>query len=47
MKYTASIAEVCDEYSLTPGQIKAVKQLSPKQVQYVKGFADALEEEES
>ncbi len=38
-----SIAEVCDEYDLTPGQVKAVKQLSPEQVQYIKGYADALE----
>jgi uncharacterized protein (DUF433 family) len=38
-----SIAEICDEYDLTPGQVKAVKQLSPEQVQYVKGYADALE----
>ncbi len=38
-----SIAEICDEYDLTPGQVKAVKQLSPEQVQYVKSYADALE----
>lgn len=38
-----SIAEVCDEYDLTPEQVKAVKQLSPEQVQYIKGYADALE----
>ena len=38
-----SIAEVSDEYDLTPGQVKAVKQLSPEQVQYIKGYADALE----
>ena len=28
---------------LTPEQMIAVKQLSPEQVQYVKGYADALE----
>jgi uncharacterized protein (DUF433 family) len=38
-----STADICDEYDLTPGQVKAVKQLSPEQVQYVKGYADALE----
>ncbi len=38
-----SIANICDEYDLTPGQVKAVKQLSPEQVQYVKSYADALE----
>ena len=38
-----SIAEICDEYDLTPGQVKAVKQLSPEQLQYVKSYADALE----
>ena len=33
-----SMAEICQEYNLTPQQVKAVKQLSPEQVQYVKGF---------
>ena len=33
-----SMAEICQEYDLTPEQVKAVKQLSPEQVQYVKGF---------
>jgi uncharacterized protein (DUF433 family) len=37
-----STTEICQEYDLTPGQVKAVKQLSPEQVQYVKGYADAL-----
>jgi uncharacterized protein (DUF433 family) len=37
-----SMAEICQEYDLTPEQVKAVKQLSPEQVQYVKGYADAL-----
>lgn len=37
-----SIMEVCQEYDLTPGQVIAVKQISPEQVQYVKGYADAL-----
>jgi len=38
-----SIAEICDEYDLTLGQVKAVKQLSPEQVQYVKSYADSLD----
>ena len=38
-----SISELCQEYELTPAQVKAVKQLSPEQIQYVKGYADALE----
>lgn len=38
-----SIEEICEEYDLTPEQVMAVKHLSPEQVQYVKGYADALE----
>ena len=38
-----SIAEICYEYDLTPEQVKAIKQLSPEQIQYIKGYADALE----
>ncbi len=38
-----SSAEICQEYDLTPEQVAAVKQLNPEQVQYVKGYADALE----
>ena len=38
-----SIADICQEYDLTPGQVKAVQQLSPEQVQYIKGYADALD----
>jgi uncharacterized protein (DUF433 family) len=38
-----SMTEICQEYDLTPGQVQAVQQLSPEQVQYVKGYADALE----
>jgi hypothetical protein len=33
-----SIVEICHEYELTPEQ-----QLSQEQVQYIKGYADALE----
>jgi uncharacterized protein (DUF433 family) len=38
-----SMMEICEEYELTPEQVMAVKQLSLEQVQYVKGYADALE----
>ncbi|HET9922250.1 MAG TPA: DUF433 domain-containing protein [Ktedonobacteraceae bacterium] len=38
-----SIMEICQEYELTPGQVRAVTQLSSEQVQYVKGYADTLE----
>ena len=37
------IVEICQEYDLTLEQVKAVQRLSPEQVQYVKGYADALE----
>jgi uncharacterized protein (DUF433 family) len=43
LEHGMSIAEICHEYDLTPAQVQAVKQLSPEQVQYVKGYADALE----
>jgi uncharacterized protein (DUF433 family) len=38
-----SMAEVCHEYDLTPEQVMTVKQLSLEQIQYIKGYADALE----
>ncbi len=38
-----STREIRDEYDLTQEQVQAVKQLSLEQVQYVKGYADALE----
>jgi uncharacterized protein (DUF433 family) len=38
-----SIGEICQEYGLTLEQVMAVKHLSLEQVQYVKGYADALE----
>jgi uncharacterized protein (DUF433 family) len=38
-----SIAEICQQYDLTPGQVKAVQQLSREQEQYVKGYVNALE----
>ena len=37
------VGEICQEYDLTLGQVMAVKHLSLEQVQYVKGYADALE----
>jgi len=37
-----SIVEICQQYDLTPGQVKAVQQLSSEHVQCVKGYADAL-----
>jgi len=38
-----SMAEICHEYDLAPEQVMVVKQLSSEQVQYVKGYVDALE----
>ncbi len=35
--------EICEEYDLTSEQVAAIQQLSPEQVQYIKGYADALE----
>ncbi len=38
-----SLDEICQEYALQPTQVQAVQQLAKEQVQYVKGYADALE----
>lgn len=38
-----SVEGICQEYDLTRAQVDAVRQLSPEQVQYVKGYADGLE----
>ena len=38
-----SIKEVCQEYDLTEAQVRAVKNLSQEQIQYIKGYADAVE----
>lgn len=38
-----SVGEICQEYDLTSEQVMAIKHLSLGQVQYVKGYADALE----
>ncbi len=38
-----SIGEISHEYELTQEQVLAVKQLRQEQVQYIKGYADALE----
>jgi len=35
--------EIYEEYELTPEQVAAIQRLSPEQVQYIKGYADALE----
>ncbi len=37
------LEEICREYALQPSQVQAVQRLSQEQVQYVKGYADALE----
>ena len=41
-----SLAQICQEYDLTPAQVMAVKRLSSEQAAYVKGYADALEQRE-
>ena len=38
------LAEIYQEYDLTPIQLDSVRHLSPEQVSYVKGYADALEQ---
>ena len=38
-----SMAEICHEYDLALEQVMVVEQLSSEQVQYVKGYVDALE----
>ena len=43
LEHGMSSVEICHEYDLTPEQVMAVKQLSQEQVQYIKGYADALE----
>jgi uncharacterized protein (DUF433 family) len=43
LEHGMSMAEICHEYDLTPEQVMVVKQLSSEQVQYVKGYVDALE----
>jgi uncharacterized protein (DUF433 family) len=37
------LEEICSEYNLTKAQVQAVKNLKPEQIQYIKGYADALE----
>ena len=41
------LEEVCQEYDLTRSQVESVKHLSAEQIQYVKGYADALENSEA
>jgi uncharacterized protein (DUF433 family) len=43
LKNGMSMEEICHEYDLTPEQVMAVKQLNQEQIQYIKGYADALE----
>ncbi len=38
-----SIEEISQEYDLTHLQVDAIRNLSAEQVQYIKGYADALE----
>ncbi len=38
--------EISEEYDLTRSQVEAVKLLNAEQVQYIKGYADALENSE-
>lgn len=37
-----STREICQEYDLTSGQVEAVKQLSPEQVQCIKDYAEKM-----
>ena len=41
-----SVEEISQEYDLTHVQIDAIRNLSAEQVQYIKGYADALENSE-
>ena len=43
LEHGISSEEIFHEYELTAEQVMAVKQLSQEQVQYIKGYADALE----
>ena len=40
------IEEISEEYDLTRSQVEAIKDLSAEQVQYIIGYADALENSE-
>ena len=40
------IEEISQEYDLTHSQVEAIRNLNAEQVQYVKGYADALENSE-
>lgn len=41
-----SIEEISQEYDLTHSQVEAIRHLNVEQVQYIKGYADALENNE-
>ncbi|MGZ3608824.1 MAG: DUF433 domain-containing protein [Ktedonobacteraceae bacterium] len=43
LENSMSIEEIYHEYDLTPEQVMEFKQLSQEQVQYINGYADALE----
>lgn len=38
-----SVEEIAQEYDLTYNQVEAVRRLNAEQVQYIQGYADALE----
>ena len=38
-----STEDICSEYELQLAQVQAVQQLTPEQIQYIRGYADALE----
>jgi len=40
------LEEVRQEYDLTRTQVEAIRRLSSEQIQYIKGYADALENSE-
>ena len=46
LEHGISLNEISHEYALTPSQVEAVIQLNPEQVQYIKGYADAIENSE-
>jgi len=43
LEHGMTSGEICHKYDLTPEQVMAVKQLTQEQVQYIKGYTDALE----
>ncbi|MHB8601001.1 MAG: DUF433 domain-containing protein, partial [Ktedonobacteraceae bacterium] len=43
LEFGRPMMEISQEYDLTPEHENAVQHLSPELVQYVKGYADAME----